>query len=1006
MTTSLQLSVLGPIEVSIDDRMVDLGSPKIRTLLAALVANRPQVMSIDSLVETLWDDAPATAHKSIHKYVSQLRRHLGSALVTRPTGYLIELDERSLDAAVFETALKEIRTLDDTGIEDALALWRDDPYPELAATDWGPAETARLSELRLQAIETLNERRLDAARHGEMIGDLEHMVGAHPFRERFWAQLMLAYYRSGRQSDALAAFQRLRRSLGEDLGIEPSPELAQLEELILLQDASLAPPVAPAQQNLPTPLTSFVGRSREISDLENLLVTHRLVTLLGTAGSGKTRLATETGRVVLDRFTEDGVWFVDLAANRSPDQVVDSIAKALGVGGLGDQDAEAVLANYLSRRRLLLIMDNCEHLLAKVADVTKRLLEGSPGLVVMATSRERLGVPGEIVVDVTPLPYPDENEPVTLEYDGVQLFVDRVRAVSRDEDPSLALEVIGEIVRRLDGIPLALELAAARSRGLGLVGLKDHLDDRFSLLSSPTGADRHQTLQAAVDWSYRLLDPPERSLFARLSVFRGGFDLAAAVEVCGYDPLDDHVVPTLLAGLVDKSLVVAGGGERRRYHLLETLREYAVRMLDSSESARLRDSHAEYYRRFAEQAAARLKGPEQTIWRAALRADHDNLRKALRWAATTSPETLVRLASALGAFWDSVGPRAEGHEWLRRAVEKSGDLAPKLRIEALLQASDLFSSQHASLPREFAERALAESRAIGDVSGEARALRALSWAMAIDGSNEEARAIGMQALELIAGQDDPWELALWSERMGQASFRDPGWSIQMLEQALDLYRQVGDRSREALVLYKIAEQLAGSNGDMGKAVEFAAEAIRISEEVGNTHDGAHARLEYGKVLRKAGRFQESAGVLSEAVAQLARQGDERCTVRALTALGTTHIDAGELSTGERVLLESLHRGLELGERRTTRTALAGLARIAAETGSPDMAATLFAYVDRLGMALDIPASEVSKGKRDARRAGLKGELGDDGFDRAWERGEGLTMEEAVALALALPAVSR
>jgi predicted ATPase/DNA-binding SARP family transcriptional activator len=872
MKSSLQLRVLGPVELSIAGQRVDLDSPKVRTLLAALIANRGRVLTVDTLIDMLWGESPpATAHKSIHKYVSQLRRHLGDALLTRPGGYMFDVDASSLDVALFESALDDMQTLDDKSIEDALALWRGEPYPELADTNWGPVETARLNELRFQAVETLVDRRLEAGRHRDLIGNLETMVAADPFRERLWAQLMIAYYRSGRQSDALAAYQRLRRALEEGLGLDPSPELRDLEERILLHDPSLAPPPEPVASNLPRHLSSFVGRNNEISELSDLLSDHRLVTLVGTAGSGKTRLATETAGAILDRFTEDGVWFVDLSPTRSPDQVVDAVAAPLGVGRLGTQDTETLLVDYLSSRHLLLIMDNCEHVLAKVAEVTQRLLERSPRLIVLATSRERLGIPGEVVVDVTPLPYPGEDEAATLDFDAVQLFVDRVRAVTGEEDPGEALGLVGEIVRRLDGIPLALELAAARTRGLGLVGLRENLNERFSLLSSASGTDRHQTLQAAIDWSYLHLDPPEQILFARLSVFRGGFDLKAAVEVCGDTPLEAQSVPALLAGLVDKSLVEGRGGERRRYRLLETLREYSLRMLDPSEASGLRDAHAAYYCRFAEEAASHLRGPDQTSWRGALRSDQDNMRKALNWAATTSPETLVRLAVALGVFWDSVGPRVEGHEWLSRAVEMSDGLDPELRIKALLQASDLYSSQHASLPREYAERALAESRAVGDTRNEARALRALSWALALDGRNEEAHRVGMDALALFADHDDPWELALWNERIGQATYRDPEWSIQMLRRALDLYRQVGDRGREALVLYKIAEQLWGSNGDLEKAMELGAEAIRISDELGNTHDGAHARLAYGRMLRRAGRLDESEAVLAETAALLGRQ---------------------------------------------------------------------------------------------------------------------------------------
>ncbi|MEX0863986.1 MAG: BTAD domain-containing putative transcriptional regulator [Acidimicrobiia bacterium] len=999
--TELHINVLGPLEMKVGGRPVDPGTPKARALLSALVLNRGRVVSVDSLVDILWGDRPpATAHKSIHKYVSGLRRSLGSAIVTRPPGYLVDPDAAMIDVARFEEILKDGRG--ETDLEEALALWRGAPHPELAETDAGRAEATRLDELRLQAIETLLRSRIEGGRHTEVIGELETLVAAHPYRENLWSLLMRALYRAGRQSDALAAYARLGGLLGEQLGIEPSPELASLEEQILLHDPALKPP-ATAGHNLPTPLTSFVGRDPEMRALAELLAGRRLVVLLGPAGSGKTRLAIETGRANLDRFA-DGVWFVDLASIRSEELVFDTIANTLGVGGLGEREVSTVLHEYLANRHLLLILDNCEHLVGRVAEVARGLLGHCPELVILATSRERIGLPGETLFDVSPLPYPEIDDPVSEDFDAVRLFMERVRSGGNAQ--SRPTEMVGEIVRRLDGIPLALELAAARVRGLGLTALRDGLDDRFSLLASSTEVERHQTLAEAVEWSFRLLTPHEQVLFGRLSVFRGPFDLQAVVEVCGYEPLHPQQVPGTLADLVDSSLVTITGDEPRRYRLLETLREYALVVAAAEETTRLRGAHAAHYLWLAEEANRHLRGPGQTSWLATLRSDHDNLLAALRWGVDNSAETMVRLACALGPYWDTVGPRSEGHEWLVRAAEASDGVDPVLRVDTLLEASNLFSSQRASLPRAYADQALTVAREIRYDLGVARALRALSWAYAIDGETVEARVVGMEAFDYLTGHDDRWELALWYERMGQASFRDPAGSLKMLERALDLYREVGDRGREALVLYKIAEQLAGGDGDLGRAVEYAQQAIVICQEVGNVHDGAHARLEYGKVLRRAGRTAEAIAVLGEAHAQLSKQGDERCTLRTLAALGTTYLDAGDPAAAESPLRESLERGRMLADPRPIRTAIAGMARIAAESGDPARAATLLGFVDELGLRLDIPASEVSQGKRGERLALLEASLGRTELDRLWEQGHGLSAEEAVDLALATGMTAR
>ena len=888
-------------------------------------------------------------------------------------------------------------------LEKGLELWRGDPYPELAdVTD--VTERTRLSEIRGSAVEDLMQARLDLGEHDGLVGELEALVSEHPLRERLWGQLMVALYRSGRQSEALQAYQRLRRKLVEELGIDPSEEIQELERRILLHDRGLSlSTTSTGGNNLRPALTSFIGRTAELREVSDLLSSTRITTLIGPAGSGKTRLACEVAAGLVDDFT-DGVWFVDLAPLTSPDQVADAIAAPLGVGGQTGRPTEAILRDYLPGRRLLLIIDNCEHLVARVAHLATDLLQADLDLTVLATSRERLGIPGEVLYEVPPLACPDDDEDIE-DFDAVLLFLER----ARDADPHFELDPpnrasVAEICRRLDGIPLTLELAAARVRSLPPVELRRHLDQRFTLFTSPVRTElaRHQTLQAALDWSYQLLDQREQALFRRLSVFRGGFRPEAAAQICGFEPLDHAQALHLLPELIDKSLVVVDYDPvtaRTRYFLWETLREYGQERLDAREAGALRDRHAARFRDLAEEAAAHLRGPQQQAWLRVLADDHDNLRKSLRWSSTTDPETAVRTAIALTDYWDSVGPRAEGHEWLQRAVTLSDMLGSELRIGTRLAASDLFSSAHASVPIQYAEEALAEALRVGDVAGEARALRALSYASTLGERSDEGAELGRRALRIFEGLDDPWETALCLERLGQADYQEPARSMAHLERSLSLYRQVGDRKREALALSKLAERLAQGTGDTMKAAGYAEEAVAICDEMGSLNDHAHALLEYGKILRRLGEPERAVGTLEKALGQLSKSGDERCSVRTLTALGTAHLDRAETDAAIGAFRSSLQRLPGIDDRNIGRVAIAGMARILSSRGKLADAVTLYAFADTIQDELRVPVSAPSRRSRKERIEALRSEMRLEQFEHARELGKAMNLDDAVAFAL-------
>jgi predicted ATPase/DNA-binding SARP family transcriptional activator len=564
----VQFRLLGSVEVIAGGRELSLGTRQQRALLATLVLRLNRVVSRDELIDQLWGEAePPSAATSLHSLVSRLRRLLADAdggaggivLETREPGYLLRADPACVDAHRFERLVSDARELLAGGgaaraaplLRQALALWRGRALLDVADAGRTRVEADRLEEARLGAVEDLADAELAAGHLHEAVALLEPHVAAQPFRERACGQLMIALYRLGRQADALAAYRRLRATVVEELGVEPTPALRRLEEQILHQSPELDGPQlcdeipAPAtptlpRHNLPVALTAFVGRVAELEELTRLLDASRLLTLLGVGGAGKTRLAIELGSSVLDCFPE-GVWLADLSPVRDPARVVDEVSTAVGLPALmgGSITLEERLCIHLHDRRALLVLDNCEHLVEAAAAVAHALLTRCPQVRIVATSRERLGLGGEVPWSVPPLSLPPSGAGDAQDVarsDAVALFCQRARSAQPGFAVSAANAApVARICRRLDGIPLALELAAARLRILSAHQVAERLDDRFRLL---TGGDRaavprHQTLRAAMDWSHQLLPAAEQALLPRLAVFPGSFDLAAAETVGG-----------------------------------------------------------------------------------------------------------------------------------------------------------------------------------------------------------------------------------------------------------------------------------------------------------------------------------------------------------------------------------------------------------------------------------------------------------------------------------------
>jgi predicted ATPase/DNA-binding SARP family transcriptional activator len=676
--SACEVRLLGPVQVIRAGREVGLGGPRPRAVLALLVLEAGRVVPAGWLAEELWRGSPPPgAAKTLRSYLSRLRALLSpdAALAATGGGYVLKIDPAMVDAVRFEQLAGAGQALLGGGdvaaaagrFRQALGLWRGRALGDVCEVEPLGREAARLEELRLAAVEGRIEADVALGLHGEVTGELEGLVAEYPLRERLWRLLVLALYRAERQADALAAYRQARDMLAAELGLEPGEELRRLERAVLRQEVPAAPPAA--RHNLPAPLTSFVGREQDLARLEELLGEARLVTLTGTGGTGKTRLAVEAGARVVGRF-RDGVWLAELAGIADPGLVAAQVMGALGVRQAGDVPVLDALVYRLRSGELLLIVDNCEHLLDACAGLADALLRAAPGLRVLATSREPLGIPGEVTYAVRPLELPPQTQTGEAGEAGraaaVRLFFDRGSAargaVAGGTAAGVAPVAVAErICRKLDGLPLAIELAAARLGTLSAAEIEAHLADRFRFLAyrRPVADPRHQALRAAMDWSYDLLSADERRVLGELSVFAGTFGLAEAAAVCGGDQL---AVLEPVDRLASKSLVAAEPTEDgTRYRLLDTVRHYAAeRLAEAAGTEAARHRHAAAFLALAE----RERRP------AVLAREQDNFRAALEWSLERGDETGPRLARALGDFWLGQGLLQEGRDWLDRAAAK------------------------------------------------------------------------------------------------------------------------------------------------------------------------------------------------------------------------------------------------------------------------------------------------------------------------------------------------
>ncbi|HEX6360515.1 BTAD domain-containing putative transcriptional regulator [Actinophytocola sp.] len=851
----MRFGVLGPLAVWTDHgEPVAVPGRKVRALLADLIVHEGRAVSVDRLVEDLWGDTPpADPTAALHVRVSQLRRALAEGrdlVVSQPPGYALGTDD--VDTTRFAALVERAQAAGDPRtraglLTEALTLWRGPALADFADEEFASTFATRWEELRLSTLEAYAEARLALGEHRELVGELGEQVTSHPYRERLRAAHMRALHRSGRTGEALDSFGELRTQLADELGLDPSQELTALHQAILAGDpAEDAPTPRPVRHttNLPAPVTELIGREHAVTRVGELLAAGRLVTLTGPGGVGKTSVALAAGRASTSTYP-DGAWLVDLTTWDGTGDPAELVLSALSVPDNSD------LAAALRERRMLLVLDNCEHVIEPVAELVGTLLRAAPDLRVLATSREPLRLRGEVRFDVPPLDIPDTDDPSRLANSpAVRLFLERagLSAVGATEPAQHRAEArqfdtvtgIAEVCRRLDGIPLALELAAGRVPALGVAELATRLrvpHDRFGLLGTgPRDAPaRQRTLTAVIDWSWQLLTESERAVLRRLAVHSGGSTLAAAETVCAGDGID---VLDVLAGLVDRSLVVRDASSR--FRLLESVAAFSAdRLREAGEETALRQRHADYYLSLAEQAEPLLRGPDQREWLRRLDADAANLRAAFdTFSRAGAAEQALRLAVALVWYWFLRGRLSEASRTLTAALAVTGEAPPTIRASAEVWSAGLAIRLGQAGPERVAE-ALRWYDKVADPVGLARAQWFLA-ASTIDFGDEKATGdLLARALETFESAGDRWgEAAVLSTRAMLAHMR---FDVAALEhdarRGAELFSAVGDdwgvlQAEDWLI------GLADMIDDPAEATRLAKENLRTAEDLGLWSDVA------------------------------------------------------------------------------------------------------------------------------------------------------------------------
>jgi predicted ATPase/DNA-binding SARP family transcriptional activator len=1055
----MQVGILGPLEVHDDGgAAVAVAGARLRGLIARLALAGGQPVSTGALAEAVWDHAlPADAANALQTLVSRARKALGepTAVEQSAAGYRLAVVTDDVDALRFERLVAE------GAVAEALALWRG---PALAdAGDFAEPFARRLEELRLDATVTFLTRELGAGRAAARVGELEALAAEHPLDEKLTGLLMRALAATGRQAAALAAYEALRARLAGELGIDPGAQLRGVHLAVLRGEIAVAAaPAGRTRTNLRAQLTSFVGRTDEVARVRKALASYRLVTLVGPGGAGKTRLAAEVAAGVRDEarlvdtgptnprlddpgpddLWSDGIWMIELASVTDAADVPQAVLGSIGlreshllpdvVQRVASRDARSRLLEGLADARALLVLDNCEHLIDACAHLADALLARSPRLRIVATSREPLGITGESLFVVPPL----------AEDPAVRLFADRAVAVS----PEFTLDdetrpLVTDIVHRLDGLPLAIELAAARLRTLPLAEISSRLTDRFRLLTggSRTALPRHRTLRAVVEWSWELLTPAERLLAERFSVFPAGATPAAVAAVCAGSGLAGgelaaSEVEELLSSLVDKSLLqpLADG---TRLRMLETIREYgAEKLAGRGEADELRQRHAAHYTALMREAAPILLTRDQVRWLAPMRADRDNILAALHyWCETGDADNALNLALALAIMALLLGNDTDTAEWTAEALAVPGDTDPGLRTiaEAVhmvtsamdpaadgpgtgaypglaerLDAIDIERYPVAGLVRPVYAMFVKDDKRMRGYLEQARGasdewLSATAFLMAAgmaenDGNFDEMRVSAAEALRRFRAFGERWGLsaALRTTADIRVADGDLDGADAAFTEASQLLAELGHVEDLSQVQLRLAE-IATRRGDLAKARQLSAAARSTVESEGSLLDRGIVAVWWAGFEARWGDVEAARPYLADAERYLAQFGHahparEHLEVMIAATGALIAIADRDLPTAREQAVRSYRAAVGAEDRPLLAQASGTTAELALALGQPERAAEL------------LGAGAVVRGADDPTEPTvlqlaplLRAALGDDRYQDCYAAGRALARQAAI-----------
>lgn len=1008
-----EIFLLGGFRVRMQAREIPRRAWRLRTrqLLQRLALAPGHALAPDVLLEELWRASDATsARHALHEAVSTARRVLTLTKASPPAlvweNNLIALHPEyawRIDVEAFEdAALAARRAADIERYQNALALYTGELLPEDRYAEWTLTRRETLRELHLTLSVELAELYEQQGADADARLLLESVVAADPLREEAQRALMRIYAREGKAALALRQYQLLRARLEQELDIEPDAATRQLADALRTGQATSV-----VASNLPLPLTSFVGRNANAAIIQGMLRQARLVTLTGPGGAGKTRLALHCAHLEA-RMTR--VYWIELAALADAAHVPNVIAASLNIQEQGADSIQNRILRVLRETPTLLVLDNCEHLLDAAAQFAKYSLQRCPQLKILATSREPLRVAGEQLWQVTPLEYPpalDARQLAALsKFDAVYLFVERAQAVA----PTFALTpdnavVIAQLCRRLDGLPLALELAAARVNVLSVQQIAAGLDDALRLLvaGERTQLPRHQTMRATIDWSYALLVDAEAKLWRRLAVFAGDFSLEAAQAVCAEH--DAARVLDVLSALVAKSMLQAKPWQQEmRYSLLEVMRQYALEKLNAaSETAMLRAQHGAYFLAFVERANRELMGAGQVEWVLRLSADMDNLRAALEWAREQAAEqnALARFGAALWRFWYARGWLSEGRHWLESTLENTrADSATRAQVlvglGAMMWAQGDFAraSYFCDAARELAQR-------VNDLSGVAWAELILGMIAQWRGAFAEAEEWELAALRHFEINGEAFGKAMTCYTLGVTAHTRGALprAREFFTTSLNAHRALGNPWGAAMPLYALGV-IAQGDGDVATAKKSFDESYALFGAI-DSHLGLGLNANnLGLLAIETGDFARAAEWLNECLQHFEKMGDHSGIARAWRGQARLATRQGELPRAYELAHQSLSVCAPLGDQVGLAEALEMCAEVAAAQEAFTRATLYAGAAARLRDELGAPLFPADAARSETMLRDARQKLGDAEFERAWTGGQTIGLDEIVKTALA------